>query len=133
MSPHKCFVCDTYFTPTRTLSVSLTLPEISSLYYFITFHALSPSADQTLVANLLQHAAIFPRPSALVSDLLCYSYMFLLIHNRNVRNIQVCDCADPPCEIGTELCASLAHYLLFSSRGRCPAEVCDSHCAVSML
>lgn len=65
MSSHKCLVCDTYFTPIRAFSVSLTLPEIFSLHYFISFHALSPQACQTLVANLLQHAAIFPGPVCL--------------------------------------------------------------------
>lgn len=50
--------------------------------------------------------------------------MFLLIHNSNVRNIQVCDCicAELRCEIDTELCASLLHSLLFLCWGWRPAE-----------
>lgn len=64
----------------------------------------------------------FPWTSAFFSEHLCDSYMFLLIHNSNIRNIQVCDCicAERSCETDAVLCASFLHSLLFLCW--CPAE-----------
>lgn len=129
MSSNKTFICEVYFTPTKGLLFLflflffLTLIEIFSLYHFIWFYVLSPQHYKTPIANQLQPASIFLEPVHL-SQYSFATLIFILIHNINVKDIQVCYCicAEMCWDIDTELYASTLHYLLFLCWRRCPVE-----------
>lgn len=90
--------------PTFLFPLEIDWDLISTLFY----RFLSNTCSKSVVT-----CCHFPWTSAFVSEHLCDSYMFLLIHNSNVRNIQVCDCicAELSCEIDAEQCASLLFVL----------------------